>query len=169
MGATGTNVTLTVQVKLECEACGKKYEYTKRVNYNDSRLFTNLEKSIKSAHDQLNIDKLGIKRCPECNYLQSWMQKNFKNKWDSFFMFCFGVLVVYLGARLFGWPKDIAIILHILIFIGYCILLTLGASVGYWISSKVMIPNKFWYRGDDYREYPVKEPVYIITDVFYRR
>lgn len=140
-----------LRVDVECEACGKKYGYDYVVKEQGWAGF-DIEGRVM---DRVKSGDFGLKRCPFCGYVQSWMQKKWNDKWRGIFSCLTAFPLTVLLAWFVRWPEGVPVMGGWLPLLFYVIVLFLCGLPGHYFAVHFMHPN----RGHRSSGYPSKTPL----------
>lgn len=147
---------ITLDIDVECESCSKPYSYVYTIKEEGWAGF-DIEGRVM---DRLKTGDFGVKKCPSCGYIQSWMQRIWKEKWQNFF----GCLTAFPLTILLGiwlkWPEGVPIFGGWLPLLFYVIALILFSLPGYNFAKYYINPNRSHRSGG----YEPKEPNISIRD-----
>lgn len=146
--------SITLHVDAECEACDYKYDYQVTLsNTTSNALSIVCEDPTPGLMKQIQQGDFGVRRCPKCGWLQSWMAKEWKDNWETvafvlsipFFIF----VVILIGAP---WPDRGLdgfgdLVVFALALCGYVLLLCITAfPFNAVVQPLLKDPNKRWHR-----------------------
>ncbi|MBN1590420.1 MAG: hypothetical protein JW888_12975 [Pirellulales bacterium] len=132
---------IDLHVETQCEACANRYEYDYRVKEEGWAGF-DIEGRVK---ERLKDGDFGVRRCPSCKHLQSWMQKKWKQKWQGIFACLTAFPLTILIAIVLQWPETWPSLGGWLPLLFYVVILFLCSLPGYYFAAHFIRPN--WWHG----------------------
>lgn len=147
---------LTIDVDVECEACGKRYVYAQ--GYHETG--GGMSDPAGAIQKRIMQGELGWKRCPQCGYMQSWMVMSWKVRWSLILGVVTAMATLALAICIFqpsfgpevtgsayGWllAKGVGTFL-------------LGMLPGVFLGFGVLKPNRAWHKKNGFPEIAPKTP-----------
>lgn len=129
---------IDLRVEAECEACGTRYEYDYRVREEGWAGF-DIEGRVM---ERFKSGDFGVKKCPSCRYIQSWMQKKWNDRWRSVFACLTAFPLTILIAVRLRWPETWPLMNGWLPLFFYVVILFLCSLPGYYFAAHFMKPNR---------------------------
>lgn len=144
--------SVTFHVSAECEACSHQYDYDVTLSNSTSTGLLFCPDPTTGLMEKIQDGKFGVQRCPHCRYLQSWMVKQWKDRWETAAVIVSIPFFIIVG-KLIGWPWpnndheplwgyfiDISILISY--FLLFCVIVTPFYLLAHLLSNN---PNKEWH------------------------
>lgn len=152
-----------LRVDAVCEACGSNFSYTHEIRETGGKWSDPQAK----VQERLMQGEAGVKRCPNCKYLQSWMQSLWSEEWQVLFVLLTGVPSIAIVAYFFGWPDSLGWedgLWNALPVAGYIFLFWLTIWPGIFFARKFIKPNKLWYKRHGFHLFLPNQPTITAGD-----
>jgi hypothetical protein len=139
---------IKLRIGVTCEGCGHEYTYSHDI----SETGGGMSDVQGRVHRRLREREYGVRRCPECKYLQSWMQEHWRKTMKEIAVFLALACFVALGI-LIGWPwpqnrstKEMGDRLVLFLAGGGYGLLLVGSITGFQFLARPLLnaPNRRW-------------------------
>lgn len=101
--------SLDLHVEAECEGCSHRYDWTVSLSKTTSSAWYGYARDptpglMKEVSETFEKSRYGLRRCPKCGYLQSWMRGQWEERNTNIAIALSLPLFVALG-YLLGWPR----------------------------------------------------------------
>ena len=156
---TVTTVTTVVQLEVDCEACGNKFVYERTIRETSSTGLIPHKAAGQKVQDRVQKSDFSYRKCPNCGYLQSWMQQAYSTFWGGLLGFISGVAVIIPAIKYVGAPEGTQGWSWLWVILAYVVVFFVGFAPGCLLAQKVLfVPNGKWHRENGHPELPVRAP-----------
>ena len=163
MRTVKTTAFVWVRVRIQCEGCGKRFNFRRQVSHEVFE--NNREAAMAGLIEKLQTKSFHPKRCPNCGFLQSWMQPAWRRLFENA-LFLAGFFLVIGVMFWFGKTVDInsamTRIMAAIMLVGSSILVFMLFRP-LWRKIQQADPNRRWHKVNGPKDPPPRTPEIVPT------